>query len=199
MGYKEETMEVYDRFSDVFDKKFQEYADFIKEKLERASKKFPSKAKIIDIGSGTGNHALFFKQKGFDVLCLDFSDKVLNHCKEKGLNTIKMDFEELNLPEKSFDVVWAYTSLLHIPKKNIEKVIGKIKEILKDKGLFVVSFKEGEGEGFVDFKEGGRRWFSLYTNEEARELLERHFDIIDSWSVCINDKTFLDYVCTNSF
>lgn len=198
MDYKEETQKVYDKFPEHFDLKFGEYSNIIKEELEETIKLFPPNSKILDLGSGSGNHALFFKNKGFDVLCLDISDGMLSKCREKGLKTIKMDFEELEFPEKSFDVVWAYTSLLHISKEKTFKVVDKISFILKDNGFLMISFKEGIGEGAVDFRLGGKRWFSLYTDEEIRQLLEKDFIILKNWKNPVpnkSDKVFLDYFC----
>ncbi|MEX0920724.1 MAG: class I SAM-dependent methyltransferase [Candidatus Pacearchaeota archaeon] len=143
-NYKKKTREVYDKFPEYFDKKFREYIlKFIKKELDRISKKFPKGAKILDLGSGPGNHALFLKNKGFDVLCLDISESMLQKCKEKGLNTIKSDIENLNFKEGDFDVIWAYTSLLHIPKSNIKSIIRKIHYIIKEDGFFFLSLKEG--------------------------------------------------------
>ncbi|MBS3088721.1 class I SAM-dependent methyltransferase [Candidatus Pacearchaeota archaeon] len=197
MDYKEETLKVYDSHSDYFNKKFEEYVrEFIKDEINEIEKTFPRNSKILDLGSGTGNHAFVFKQKNHDVLCLDISEKMLNKCKEKGLKTIKMDIEKLSLPKNSFDVVLAYTSLLHLPKSNVPKVIESIKEMLKDNGLFFISLKEGEGEGFEEFKEGGKRWFSLYRDDEIKKLLTQNFEIIKRWQVPINkEKKFLDYLC----
>lgn len=196
MNYKEETLRVYNSFPEHFDLKFSEYSnDIIKEELEEALKLFQTGAKILDLGSGSGNHALFFKNKGFDVLCLDISEGMLKKCREKGLKTIKMDFENLKFPEQSFDVVWAYTSLLHIPKDKCPNVIKNIKHILKENGLFMISLKEGYTEDMFDFHLGGKRWFSLYTDDEVRQLLEQDFTILKNWRVSVSNKVFLDYFC----
>ena len=197
MDYKEETKRVYDGFPEFFDEKFGRYAsDFIKDKLEYVCTKFQKESKILDLGSGPGNHALFFKEKGYNVLCLDNSDSMLKKCREKGLETIKMDFEELDLPKKEFDVVWAYTSLLHIPKNNLSKVLSEIYQVMKDDGFFLLSLKEGRGEDFKEFSEGGRRLFSLYEDEEVRGFLKDKFVVIDNWKVPVEKgKNFMDYLC----
>ncbi len=149
------------------------------------------------MGSGPGNHAVVLQKNGFEVLCLDNSSEMLKKCKEKGLVTIHSDLENLNLPEKSFDAIWAYTSLLHVPKNNLSSIITTICKILKDNGYFFLSLKEGNGEGFIPFEKGGQRWFSYYTDEEIRTLLQKDFEIIRYWKVPINgkNKAFLDYFC----
>lgn len=107
-----------------------------------------------------------------------------------------MDFENLSLPEKSFDVVWAYTSLLHVPKSKVPAIIRKIKGLLRKEGFFLISLKEGKGEGFLEFRSGTRRWFSLYTEKEMKGLLKKDFKVIKSWRVRTeNNKVFIDYLC----
>jgi|SRR3989344_2368309 len=198
MDYKEETINVYDKFSEYFDKKFEEYKEkYMKSQLEECISLFPKNAKILDLGSGSGNHSIFFKQKGFDVLCLDISKELLKKCRDKGLKTIEMDIENFNFPENSFDVVWAYTSLLHIKKEQLPKVLQKIKDILKEKSFFFISLEEGKGENFIKFKEGGKRWFALYEKEEIEKLLKKDFTILESWKVIIEKKkkVFIDFLC----
>lgn len=195
--YKTETLEVYSRFPDFFDQKFERYLNnFIKQEVEDVCFKFPKKAKILDLGSGPGNHALFLKKKGFDVLCLDNSPPMLQVCHKKGLNTILMDIDNLYFPRSRFDVVWAYASLIHVPKSNVPKILEDIHSIIRDDGLFFLSLKEGQGERLKDFVHGGKRWFSLYTDEEIRELLKGKFEIIGDYRVLIGkEKVFLDYLC----
>ena len=190
MNYKTETLKVYEEFPDYFNEKFEEYASkYIKGIMEEVCSVIPKNSKIFDLGSGSGNHAIFLKNKGFDVTCFDISEKMLQKCKEKGLKTIKGDFENINIPKNSLDVVWAYTSLLHVPKSNVPDIIDKISTILKKNGYLVLSLKEGIGEGFVDFKKGGKRWFSLYKHEEIFKLLNNKFEIIKNWRVQIIDNS----------
>ena len=196
MDFKEATKSVYDTNSHYFDDKFGTYTNnVILEELNEVTRYLPPGGKILDVGSGTGNHALFFKQKGFDVLCLDISDSMLEKCREKGLDTIKMDIENITLPAKSFDVVWAYTSLLHVPKSNMSNILATLHSLIKDNGLFCISLKEGSTEGFVPFEKGGKRWFSLYNDDEIRKLLSSNFEILKKYRVPISGKTFLDYLC----
>jgi len=55
-----------------------------------------------------------------------------------------MDIENLEFQDEIFDGIWAATSLLHIPKANLNKVIKKLNKILKDEGILHISVKEGK-------------------------------------------------------
>ncbi|MEK6895238.1 MAG: class I SAM-dependent methyltransferase [Nanoarchaeota archaeon] len=96
---------------------------------------------------------------------------MLELCRQRGLKTYKGDIEELDLAEL-FDGIWAYTSLLHMPKTNLGSVVERIRSHLSPFGKVAISLKEGEGEGFVETKNhpGVERYFAYYKDEEVREL-----------------------------
>lgn len=179
--YKDLTKQAYNQFADDFEDKFESYLEKnLKDKLSDFLADVPKGGKILDLGSGPGNYAINFKRLGFQVLCIDNSEEMIKRCKEKGLPAMVMDFEKLDFPEKSFDAVWAYTSLLHVPKKNIPEILKKISKIMKDQSILLLGMKYGEGEGFREQEKypGTKRWFSLYTKEELESYLTPLFEIL---------------------
>ncbi len=107
-----------------------------------------------------------------------------------------MDIVYLKLPEKSFDGVWAYASLLHIKKAGVPKVIQTIKRVLKPQGIFGFAVKEGEGER-LEINEkypDTRRWFTYFTDNEIRELMEKDFEFLHSSKTVKEKYVFLNYV-----
>jgi len=88
--------------------------------------------KILDLRCGGGENAFYFKQKGIDVTCIDFSESMINLGREKGLNAFVMDIEDLRFDDNSFDGIWVVTSLLHIPKLRLPKVLNKLSVFLRD-------------------------------------------------------------------
>ena len=181
MNYKEETKKAYDKYPEQFDHYFDVY---FKQYVQKEADNFLSKLKgkkLLDLGSGPGNNAEYFKERGFDVLCLDISQELLNICKKKGLKTVLMDIENLNLEEK-FDGVWCYTSLLHMPKEKIPIIIPKIKGTLKPDGLLFLSLIEGQGEGLESNEKfpGVQRWFAYFTDKEIKNLFSPYFDLVYS-------------------
>ncbi|MDO8467867.1 MAG: class I SAM-dependent methyltransferase [Nanoarchaeota archaeon] len=169
--YKAETLETYNSISQVFDRKFEEH--FYVYCLDLADDFLASLngRRILDLGSGSGIASEYFLRKGYSPLCFDNSEGMLELCNQKGLVTCKGDIEELDLPEL-FDGIWAYASLLHIPKKNLISVIERVRSHLNPFGKVAISLKEGEGEGFVKTKNHpeSERYFAYYKDEEVREL-----------------------------
>lgn len=196
MEYRDETRKAYDRYAQKFADKFKEYAknyplpaDFFLEHLEGK--------KILDLGAGAGDHALYFKEKGYDVLCGDISERMVEMCRKKGLRAEVMDIENMEVEGKSYNGVWAYTSLLHIPRDKVPEVIKEIAGILRPNGIFALAVKQGEGEGFESSEKypGERRWFTYFTDEEIRGMTDSLFEILKFSSTEVADgDVFLNYI-----
>lgn len=193
--YKKETKKAYEKYPARFDQRFkdhfrsmQEYADMFLHHL--------SGKKVVDLGSGSGALALYFQEQGCDVLCVDFSEAMVQMCKRKGLPAQVMDMEKLRLPEDHYDGVWASLSLLHLPRDRILAVVEQIARILKSQGIFAVSFKEGSKEGFEqhDAFPGVQRWFTYVQEQELDAWLGVQFDVVHKTRIAWKDVTVLGYV-----
>lgn len=159
-----------------------------------------TKGKILDVGSGPGRDAFILKQGGLDVTCLDASKTMIKLAREKGLESVLGDFNEIPFPDESFDGVWAYTSLLHIPKAEIEKPLDEIRRVLKPGGIFGLGLIEGETEGYKEI--GGidaTRWFSFYKKDEVIGLLGKNdFEILYFEQFKPKTKNYLNFIAKKS-
>ena len=194
--YKSETKQTYDSFPKEFDAKFEDHFNkYVKAEAEYFSELVRDKRlKILDLGSGPGNHAAYFKRRGLDIICVDSSSEMVRLCKEKGLDARVMDIEQLDFQPKCFSGIWAYASLLHIPKANIQPVVSNLHKILRKNGIMAVALKEGRGEGLEADERypGTQRWFSYYTQEEVRDLFcNNGFKQIYSGKTILEKYTFL--------
>ena len=193
--YKSATKKTYNLHYEEFEEKFtRSFQNTIKE-ADKFLANLNGK-KIIDLGCGSGNHAQYFQKKGFDVLCIDYSEKMLELCKKRDLKTKLIDIEDLQLPESSTNGIWAYACLLHIQKEKIPKIAEKFTEILKAKGLVGLALKEGEDEGFVEYSKHPftQRWVSYFQDEEVRELFGKDFELINFSRTKGEDCWFLNYL-----
>ena len=185
-SYKENALELAKKFEKLTDvKKRYEFGRFIE---------LVPGNKILDLGSGSGDHALYFSQQGLDVTCIDLSPEMIKLCKEKDLKAFVMDIENLEFEANSFNGIWAVTSLIHIPKSKILKVLEKINIILKEKGIFYVCVKEGKGEEFVTDKDNPntKRFFSYWTEDELKNIFGKYFDFIELKKAQLGHTTFLN-------
>ena len=145
----------------------------------------PSKAKIIDIGCGSGRDATIFSEMGAKVVGIDFCSNLLDIAKQNSpLPKFElMDIEAMDFPDSSFDGAWSACSLGHIAKKNLPAVLKKINVLLKDNGIFYLALKKGSGELLEqDMRYEGniQKFWSYYEEEELKNILQAaHFKILD--------------------
>ena len=98
--YDQETTDFWDKFPQDF---FYEFIKLVQ-------------GRVLDVGSGPGRDGLILQNEGLDVVCLDASEAMIKMSSEKGLESVLGDFNNLPFAGEFFDGVWAYTSLLHVPK-----------------------------------------------------------------------------------
>jgi len=99
--------------------------------------------KILDVACGRGEFIGILMQvlKDYEKFVgIDFSDKIVKfaqeHFKDKPVEIIKMDAENMSFADDSFDVVGIQNSLHHMLK--LDKVLYEMKRVLKPKGNFLI-------------------------------------------------------------
>lgn len=187
---------------DTYNQMSREYDDETKVFWERFPRTFfdrfaeLSKGKVLDVGSGPGRDALLLKERGQEVVCLDASSAMVGMCQAKGLEAVLADFKSLPFGDGSFGGVWAYTSLIHVPKTEAVQAVLEIHRVLKDDGIFGLGLIEGETEGYRESSGVNKpRWFSFYTKPEVEELLQKNgFKIIYFEEFKPNSKNYLNFI-----
>lgn len=194
MDYKEKTVESYNKHAKEFSGKFQGLMDLERRGEFQEFIDLVHGKKILDLGCGSGDHSFYFKSRGFDVISADISEEMIKICKEKGLNTVLMDIENIEFEDSSFDGIWAVTSLLHVPQSKIPGVVKNLNRILKDKGILYVCVKEGKNEKMVrDESADTERFFSFWSKEEMKTFFKDFFLLVDGGIVEANGKVYLQY------
>ena len=120
----------------------------------------PPNASILDAGCGSGRDTKYFIEQGFKVIAFDYSPEIVRLASSLTKQSIlQLSFEDITFCNQ-FDGVWACASLLHVPKKDMAKVLSKLGASLKVGGILYTSYKYGESE----MVRGGRL-FADYTEE----------------------------------
>jgi len=196
--YKKLTIASYDENAEFYSQKHKNLFDLYRRDEFKRFIEFIQGKNILDLGSGNGEHADYFRKNGFIVTCVDLSDKMIELCKGKGLNAFVMDIENLEFDDNLFDGIWAVTSLLHVPKPKLFVVIDKLHKILKDKGILYVCVKEGEGERVIESVGDSKRFFSFWKEDELLKVFEKHFSLVEFKRVVLGNRTFLEFFFRNS-
>lgn len=170
------TLGYYDDHADVF------YKSTVNADLGKIQERFLSKlqrqAYILDFGCGSGRDTKYFLERGFRVDAIDGSKELCKlACEYTGIEVKNMLFQELEEMGR-YDGIWACSSILHLPADELEAVMRKISDALKDNGIIYTSFKYGTFEG-----ERNGRYFTDMTEETFVEFLNRIYvlEIEELW------------------
>lgn len=138
----------------------------------------PESAKILDIGCGTGRDTLAFKNKGYHVDAIDYSEELVKKATElTGIQVHHASFYDLADSDK-YDGVWACASLLHCERDKLLEVLHRIHRALRCTGICYMSFKYGTTDRVKD----GRAFTDL-DEEQAQGLLAQldGVAVINQW------------------
>lgn len=114
---------------------------------------------ILDFGCGSGRDTKYFLEHGLQVHAMDGSEELCKIASAyTGIPVKHMLFQEL-CETDCYDGIWACSSILHLPKRELYMVIQKMISALKKNGIIYTSFKYGSyagirnGRYFTDFTE----------------------------------------------
>ncbi|MDQ5972213.1 MAG: hypothetical protein QG553_372 [Patescibacteria group bacterium] len=110
--------------------------------VQEAVKFYPTNARVLEIGTGTGNDGLWLAQEGYKVTMTDFIDDLFPTINEEAasegvrVELKKLDVRELSeLSSESFDVVHANLSLHYFDMATTKQIFAEIKRILTPGGV----------------------------------------------------------------
>lgn len=126
------------------DKNYELEADYVDCLIKKYSKDAKS---ILELGSGTGKHAILLAQKGYEVVGVDISENMVKQAQVRVLENKDLkdktsffcaDIRSLNL-NKKFDAV---ISLFHVvsyqtTNQDLKKTFAVAKNHLNEEGLFI--------------------------------------------------------------
>ncbi|TAL64016.1 MAG: class I SAM-dependent methyltransferase [Legionella sp.] len=174
--FKKITQESYQATAQEFARNVNELAPT--GSIEKFINLLPAKAKILDLGCGSGRDAKLFSELGASVLGIDFSSNLIDIAKQHAplAEFQVMDMEAMSLPAASFDGVWSACSLGHISKKLFPNVLQNIHQLLKDHGYFYLALKRGTGETLAqDSRYEGdiKKFWAYYEEDELKNILQQ--------------------------
>ena len=134
--------------------------------------------RILDVGCGSGRDTLAFKNKGYQLDAIDYSEELVKKATRLTGIPIKLkSFYEVDDYE-AYDGIWACASLLHCERSRLAEVLEKMVQALKPNGVVYMSFKYGDSDRDQD----GRQFTDLDENQ-AEALLEQFDNVqhIQQW------------------
>lgn len=146
----------------------------------------PSGSMIADVGCGNGKNMF---RKDCDMYGCDFSEKLLDICRKKGLNVIYGDATNIPYANASFDYVICIAVLHHISSaENRKLAISELQRITKKGGKILVlvwAFEKDNNDRntsqdiFIPWKDKqqnvlGMRYYHLFRANELEQLVHEN-------------------------
>ena len=195
------TREGYDRWAAVYDSDGNPLIALEEPWMDRLVGDV-KKLKLLDVGCGTGRHAVRFAGAGAAVDAIDFSEAMLKKAKEK-ISSNKVEFKQVDITQpwplnsKAFDLVSFSLVLEHIA--NLAPIFSEAVKVLKKGGYLYLGelhpFKQYSGSKAKFDTASGTQVLECYTHHvadfikaaKANDLsvvdLDEHFDDGDSNSI----------------
>jgi SAM-dependent methyltransferase len=131
-------------------------------------------ATVLELGCGAGADSAEMLARGFDAHPTDGSPEMASEASRRlGRPVETLLFHDLDKAD-TYDGVWANACLLHVPRRELARVLALICRALKPGGYFYASFKTGAAEG--------RDSLNRYYNYPTPDWLQAAYAEAGSWN-----------------
>ena len=136
-----DTRDGYDRWAPNYDEEGNPLLALEEPEADRALGEVTGLA-VLDVGTGTGRHALRLAARGARVTAIDFSDEMVAKARaKKGADRVRFEnhdvTERLPYPDGSFDRVLSALVLEHVP--DVEAFLRELARVTRADGRIVVT------------------------------------------------------------
>ncbi|MDN3494102.1 class I SAM-dependent methyltransferase [Winogradskyella bathintestinalis] len=167
-------------------------------KLEQKALKL-SKGKVLDVGCGAGNHALWLQKKGLFVTCIDSSEGAIEVAKARGvINTeLKSLLEYTVSPTEKFDTILLlmngtgiFQELSHVATylKHLKSLLNSNGQILIDSSDISYMYEDEDGGMWLDLNQGypgELDYFLSYKGQSENPMKWLYLDFETLKTACI--------------
>ena len=119
-----------------------------------------AEGKVLDVGAGTGVHAIELLDRGCEVSTIDISEGAVEYMKSIGLNARKLDF--FDIKDEQYDTILMMMNGIGIAGSlaNLEKTLSHAKSLLNEGGKILCDSSDIR---FLYEDEDGALWVDLNT------------------------------------
>lgn len=140
---------------------------------------FKENIKYLELGPGDGFILKYFANQNIDTYAVENSEEMVKMCKKNSPHTkiIEENILDVNLEGNTFDIVFAGSFIHLFPKKDVNTVMNKVYDWLKDGGIFFAytTLNDKDEEGYFSktkeiYPSENMRFRHKYTKESFNKL-----------------------------
>jgi SAM-dependent methyltransferase len=142
--------------------------------------------RVLEVGGGQGELAERMQRElGAHVSFVDFSPRMVELARARGIDAMVGDVQELPFPDGAFDTVVAAWMLYHVP--DLEKGLGEIARVLRSGGalIAVTNSVEHIAELRELFAYPPGAFQMTFNSENGEGLLLRHFSAVERFDTVV--------------
>ncbi len=169
---KQSTVDAYNNGAEQLAKKFDEIGVRMTDINDAFAAVNKINPKVLEIGCGNGRDAEEIMKRTNDYLGIDISEKMIELVLKKIPNGRFQvaDIESFAFP-KGLDIIFAFASLLHVPKESLKTILRQSFLALNTGGIVYLSLKyRPTYEEFIKQDEFGKRKFYFYSPNDIEEV-----------------------------
>ncbi|PIS42870.1 MAG: hypothetical protein COT24_01160 [Candidatus Kerfeldbacteria bacterium CG08_land_8_20_14_0_20_40_16] len=139
VGNYQKTEDYYNKYGSWYDQERSKgYYEFINNQEIEIVREYGENKNVLEIGCGTGIILNEVNKFTLSARGIDLSPGMLEKAKEKNLNVQMANATKIPFPDNSFDLVYSFKVLAHIPEVN--KVIEEAARVVKNDGVLILEF-----------------------------------------------------------
>ena len=167
------------------------YVEHVLRYVDRMLEDLPAGAKVLDLGCGTGEPvAKHIVARGFRLTGVDESEQMLKFARQTvpEAELIHADMVTVELNDR-FDAAVAWDSMFHVERKHHAAIYRKLGHALRAGARLLLSVggsapaPDDSVEGFTSEMYGQTFYYSGFTPEVARKMIEAAGFEIEVWEV----------------
>jgi len=151
----------------------------LQEFIKSSFSSLESNSKILEVGAADGDNSKYIESLGYKVTASDVADAFIEACKNKGLNTIKLNVLEDDFPEK-YNGIFCWRVFVHFTKEDVLNTLKRVYDTLENNGIFIFNVMNGEHKDvtseWVDFEGvyhmGETRYYNYFIASELDEMIK---------------------------
>lgn len=150
----------------------EEFLDKVEEHISLKNKE------ILEIGSGWGSRSFEIAKRCKSLVAIDPSEEALGHAVKlhsaENIEYKKGQAEQLEFPNKTFDIVMFTLSIHHVPVPDMSKAILEAVRVTKSGGYIVFLEPASKGTFFI-----AERAFDACDGDERKEIAMAYYSILN--------------------
>lgn len=153
-----------------------------------------SKGKVLDVGCGTGIHALYLQNKGFEVKAIDISQGAIEVCKQ--IDVLNTEIKDVLDETETFDTILLLMNGTGIFQEltQVSKYLTHLKTLLKPNGQILIDssdikymYEDEDGGIWMDANAnyyGELDYYLSYKGETEEPLKWLYLDFNTLYTAC---------------